>query len=571
VRDRAYRVERNGVGLSANGRSTDRAALNLVEDGPRRGYAVVAGRDLDHRRGEVLVERGLADEWDLAVGDRVDLGRFGGMRIAGIAVAPDNVAFPLASAARVYVSLAWLQDLGIRGWQVNQALIWTADPDRTDVTLQQARATTAGVDDLRFITRSGVRVLIDGAAGVVIALLGAFSLIALGAACVMLAAQAAADVQRRLASIGVQRALGFSRGRVAAEFGLAAAGLALVAGGAGMAAGALAVSGPSGRLLAALNELAPGLALLPWLLLALAGIVALVGLAAAWPAWRAAGRAPVELLRGAELRSGSGRGRGLRAPGAAGFGLLGARLALARRGRAVLAVAVLGASGALILLMLGLASLVTTLRDDPGSLGKRYDLEVRLPAEEAGAVRRIPGVEAASPRYSVRAADSYALGEPVQLIAIPGRRTAFEDPPLAGGREARGAGEAVIGEGLASALGVRPGGTLAAQLEDGGEVRFRVVGTVRALEDDGRIAYVDPERLLEAAPGLDPRVVVRLAPDADEAAVTRSCARSGPSPQRSAAPRRSRTPSWSSWPTCCGSSPHSTSSSASTPSSRPWR
>jgi hypothetical protein len=155
VRDRAYRVERNGVGLSANGRSTDRAALNLVEDGPRRGYAVVAGRDLDHRRGEVLVERGLADEWDLAVGDRVDLGRFGGMRIAGIAVAPDNVAFPLASAARVYVSLAWLQDLGIRGWQVNQALIWTADPDRTDVTLQQARATTAGVDDLRFITRSG--------------------------------------------------------------------------------------------------------------------------------------------------------------------------------------------------------------------------------------------------------------------------------------------------------------------------------------------------------------------------------------------------------------------------------
>jgi ABC-type lipoprotein release transport system permease subunit len=238
----------------------------------------------------------------------------------------------------------------------------------------------------------------------------------------------------------------------------------------------------------------------------------------------------VELLRGAELRSGSGRGRGLRAPGAAGFGLLGARLALARRGRAVLAVAVLGASGALILLMLGLASLVTTLRDDPGSLGKRYDLEVRLPAEEAGAVRRIPGVEAASPRYSVRAADSYALGEPVQLIAIPGRRTAFEDPPLAGGREARGAGEAVIGEGLASALGVRPGGTLAAQLEDGGEVRFRVVGTVRALEDDGRVAYVDPERLLAAAPGLDPTVVVRLSPDADEAAVTRDLRRLGAEP-----------------------------------------
>jgi ABC-type lipoprotein release transport system permease subunit len=88
----------------------------------------------------------------------------------------------------------------------------------------------------------------------------------------------------------------------------------------------------------------------------------------------------------------------------------------------------------------------------------------------------------------------------------------------------------VIGIGLASALGVRPGGTLAAQLEDGGEVRFRVVGTVRALEDDGRIAYVDPERLLEAAPGLDPRVVVRLAPDADEAAVTRELRALGAEP-----------------------------------------
>jgi ABC-type lipoprotein release transport system permease subunit len=172
--------------------------------------------------------------------------------------------------------------------------------------------------------------------------------------------------------------------------------------------------------------------------------------------------------------------------------------------------------------MLGLASLVATLRDDPASLGKRYDLEVRLPAEDAAAVERIPGVEAASPRYTARGADSFALGEPVQLIALPGDRTRFEDPPLADGREARGPGEAVIGEGLASALGVRPGGTLATQLDNGAEVRFRVVGTVRALEEDGRVAYVDPERLLAADPSLDPRVVVRLAPGADEAAVTRA-------------------------------------------------
>ena len=64
---------------------------------------------------------------------------------------------------------------------------------------------------MRFVTRSGVRVLIDSAAGIVIALLVAFSLIALGAAATMLAATTRGRRQRRLPAIGVQRAIGFSR------------------------------------------------------------------------------------------------------------------------------------------------------------------------------------------------------------------------------------------------------------------------------------------------------------------------------------------------------------------------
>ena len=36
------------------------------------------------------------------------------------------------------------------------------------------------------------------------------------------------------------------------------------------------------------------------------------------------------------------------------------------------------------------------------------------------------------------------------------------------------------------------------QLESGGEARFRIVGIVRALETDGRVAYVRPDRLLSA-------------------------------------------------------------------------
>ncbi len=493
--------------------------MQLVDARERRGYTVVAGRDLRAGQPGMLVERGLADSWDLEVGDELDLFDAGDPRpIVGVTVAPDNVAFPLAAAPRVYVDRQYVEtnfnDRPGTPFRVNQALIWTVDPARTEVTLQQARATTAAVKDLRFITQAGVRVLIDQAAGIVIALLGAFSLVALAAAGLMLASQAAADVQRRLGTIGVQRAVGMSRGRVAGEQALGAALLGLAAGGTGVALGALAAGGPAESLLRTLNELGPGTAVVPPLLAVVAGVVLLSATAAGVPAWRAAGRRPVELLRGAELR---GPARSL-VPGS-GPASLGARLVLARRGRAGLSVLVLAVSGAVVLLMLGLASLLTGLREDPGSLGKRYAFTVKLPTERVAEVRALPGVAAAEVRYSIRGADSFSLGEPVKLIAFPGDHTRFEDPPLAEGRHVRGPGEAEVGLGLATALGVAPGGTLAVQLPSGGEARFRVVGTVRALEDDGRIAYVQPERVLAAEPGLASQVVVRPERGADQGAV----------------------------------------------------
>ena len=53
------------------------------------------------------------------------------------------------------------------------------DPRYLDEVLVQARATSFGLRNVRFVTRSGVRVLLDQAAGIVIDLLVALSLIAL--------------------------------------------------------------------------------------------------------------------------------------------------------------------------------------------------------------------------------------------------------------------------------------------------------------------------------------------------------------------------------------------------------
>ncbi len=524
VVDRSYRYEIRNVGLRANGRATGKALLELVLGG-RRGYAITEGRDL-RAPGEAVIERGLADDWGIGPGDRIVVGRGFGLRVVGVGLEPVNVAYPLTVTPRVYA----LPRDDPASLPVNVALLWLADPERADVTLTQARATSFGIGGLAFVTRAGVEVLLDQAAGLVIALLVAFSLVALIAAGTMLAAGAQADVQRRLPALGVQRALGETPGRLAARFAGEAALVALPAALLGLAIGVLAVSGPSADLLTQLNEQPPGAALLPVLAACLLGIVAVVTVAAGRPAWRAARRPPAEILRGGDLAPGRRRPR---RGGARETGLLGtgARFAAAARGRYLASVATIAACAGVVLLMLALASLLVRLRDDPETVGKRYQLTVRLNPFEVDAVRRIPGVADASERYQSDVADAFRLGEPLRVVAFPGDHTRFEAPPLAEGRRLRTDGEAEVGVGLADALGLRPGATLAIQGQGGDEARFRVVGVVRALERDGRIAYVRPARLLAAQPDAGSSIAVKLAPGADRAAVERELEALGAPPQ----------------------------------------
>ena len=369
--------------------------------------------------------------------------------------------------------------------------------------------------------------LLGQAAGIVISLLVAFSIVALAAAGTMLAAGAQAEVQRRLPAFGVRRALGFTPGRLVAARPPSPRCSPRRPRRSAWSRGALAVAGPSAALLAQLNELPPGAALLPVLAGCLAAITALVtrrrdvaGLAGGAPP--AGGDPPRRRPRAAPAP-----------PRAGADGLLatGARFALAARGRFAATVATIAVCAGVVTLMLALAALLERLRDDPGAIGKRYQLTVRLDPRDVPAVRAIPGVADAAERYQADVADSFRLGEPLRMIAYPGDHTRFEAPPLAEGRRLRGDGEVEVGVGLADALGLRPGATLAVQAEGGSEARFRVAGVVRALEHDGRLAYVRPRRLLAAQPGIGSTISVRLEPGADRAAVERELAALGAPPQ----------------------------------------
>ena len=201
------------------------------------------------------------------------------------------------------------------------------------------------------------------------------------------------------------------------------------------------------------------------------------------------------------------------------------RMVVSRPVRTLATAAVLAASCAVILLMLALATTLDSLENDPGALGKRYQLTARGSASTLDAVSAVPGVGAAAQRFSADVADSYQLGESFQLIAYCGDRLRFEAPQLAAGRRATRPGEAEVGQGLASALGLRPGTPLVTQFANGGEARFRVVGVVRAFDNDGRIAYVQPgARICDAGGGT---TVVQLTDGASRSDVAAALARAG--------------------------------------------
>jgi len=531
----SFRLEITNVPLGAGSHSSRQGVIELMGGG-RRGYGILEGRNLSSRFGEAVVEQGVAHAWGLRPGSQLRIGRLPALRVVGVAESPDNVAYPLA-APRIYLSRAALAERFGREPQprVNVAEIWLRNRSLLNEVLVQARASSYGIRGLRLVTREGVKVLLDQAAGIVIALLVALSLIALLTAAVMLAASARAEVQRRLAGIGVRRAVGAGRSHIILAQSLEAALVAVPAGAVGVAAGALVANGPSDRLLQTINELPPGRALVPallgcWLLTALIPV-----LASAWPAMRASATPPIALMRGAELRTPAAhrlpRALSARlAPLLPALPALGARLVAARRVRLAATVIVLGVSVAFILLMLALASELGTLENDPSALGKRYQLTASLPASATQRVRRLHGVAAAAPRYEVQAADAFSLGETVDVIAYTGNHTTFEAPPLLSGTRLGGPGQAEVGRGLAQVLGLSPGSTLAIEMPSGREARYRVSGIVDSLQHDGRVAYVTAASLLAVEPAAPEQIAVRLANGVEPSTVSSELTAIGAAP-----------------------------------------
>ena len=405
------------------------------------------------------------------------------------------------------------------GVRPNVALLWLADPSKADVTLTQARAVTFGLGKLQFITRTGVEILLSQAAGIVISLLVAFSLVALLAAGTMLAAGAHAEVQRRLTGFGVQRALGFGPGRIAAQQAVESALVAVPAAVAGIALGALLVARPAAELLAALNELGPGLRaapparrcpLPPWSRWSSPPPPGRPGAPRAARRWRSCAAATCR----ATAKPRHPRRRAVRAR----------RAVRHRRARALDRGRrddrrVRGRGDADARARVAARAAARGPRDGRQALPARG---AARPDPDPRGARRCRACTPSGERYSIDAADSFRLGEPIRLVAYPGDHTRFEDPPLAEGRRIRGPNEVEVGVGdggraraaARAACSPRRSPTAArcASASPGSCARSRTTAGSRGCE---------PDKLLALRPDLSPQVVVRLKPGADPATVTR--------------------------------------------------
>ena len=382
------------------------------------------------------------------------------LRVVGIALSPDNVAYPLAQRRRASTSpSASCGRARLRaGCRPTSRCCGSTTRRKADVTLTQARAIVVRARPAAVRhPRRACGSCSSQAAGIVISLLVAFSLVALVAAGTMLAAGAHAEVQRRLTRASACSARSASRpARIAALQAVEAALVAVPAARAGHRGRRAASSpGPAAALLAALNELAPGAALLGPLAARLLAVVALV------VAPRRGRRgAPRGARRRRSCAAATSRRRA--APRAARGGLLGARRALRdRRPRRA------GSPrwprsrvcAGVVTLMLALASLLERLRDDPGTVGKRYQLTVALPR-----LRLLDAVRRAARRGRRRRALQRRRGRLVPARrAAAARRLPRRPHALRGAAAGRRAGGCAgparprSALGLADALGLRPG------------------------------------------------------------------------------------------------------------------
>ncbi|MFF8396332.1 FtsX-like permease family protein [Streptomyces sp. NPDC016172] len=362
--------------------------------------------------------------------------------------------------------------------------------------------------------------------------LGLFGLGALVAAGLAVHGAIGTRIRGHLRDLSVLKAIGFTPGQVVRIFLLQHLAYALL--------GALAAAG----LAEALGSRIPGRlgdAVGVWqglpghtvaLLVVPVGAVLFIGATTGLAAWRAGRVPPVPVPRpaatsGGRLSGVARRALGMRIPPAL---VLGWHKAFTRRPRSLATVARLTLPLLLIVVAMSAWTTIDRFHSEPEQIGLPTTLSVRADAgrseeQTRTLLERDPQVAAAYPGVETAA----LVPGQTATIALRGLGT-HQDPypyTLAEGRPARGADEAVAGQGLLDLLDVRVGDWVRMTVGDQPQI-LHIVGRSIEPENAGRVISTSLDTLRANDPGLRPTLYeLRLDPGADPREVADRLATAG--------------------------------------------
>jgi len=475
---------------------------------------------------EAVLDRGLAADAGLEVGDSIEVAAKGGtseLTIVGLVVPTSRAPYPVWEYARVFVTEKRLVELGggsadyyAAGYVLRDR---DAAPEFVASVLQRYRNQAGG----RAWQEIRDSVVEENDATFI--LLGVFATFALGASIFIIASAITGQVQTQLRDVGLLKAVGFTpfqvMGLLVGEtllLGAFATGLGILA---GWVSAPLFLDKVQGWI-GSTEPAAPGQM---QIVLTILGTAVLVALATALPAWRAGRTSTIGAIRGAQ--GGTGRGtsrlvrlvRRLRLPESFA---MAAKDVFSRPTRAWLTIAAVAVASAAIVATLTIEGTLDRIAGDSTRVGgEPFELElepVLAPGRAGGEdVPRIThddivslieaeaGVETFLTRRWVwiqvgdQGFAAYAVGGHYEKIGYPLVRGRV----MSGGDGSRF--EAMIALGLASRLGLEVGDTAEFSFAEVARKTqtLEVVGIYVDNDNDGLVASLDLSDVRRLAPDLD--------------------------------------------------------------------
>lgn len=488
--------------------------------------AITSGRWLrPGANGEAVVDRGLAAKAGLSVGDSIEVAARGGtsrLTIVGLVIPTSRAPYPVWDLARVFVTDQRLTELsgGSPGYfaagyvlqSPEQAPAFVASVTQqyggqvAGRAWQEIRASVVEEDDATFI------------------LLGVFAGFALGASIFVIANAIASQVQSQQRDIGLLKAIGLTPIQVTALLAGETLLLCVLATGVGIATASATAPLFLDRAREWFGSASAALPSRSQIALTFSGIILLVLLAAAVPAWRAGRTSTISAIRGSASWSKRGTplaarlSRRLHLPE---FLVLTSKDLFAWPVRAWLTIAAIAVAAAAVTATMTIQGTLNTVANDSTSVGgEPFELELE-PVLAPGPVggKEVPQIshdeivalvdaEPGVATYLTRTRLPLQVeGQSFDGYAVGGHYRDFNYPIVRGRMMSTGDGstfEAMVALGMARNLGLHVGDTATFRVDAAGQTahQMTVVGIYVDNNNDGLAASFDLAALRRLVPDL---------------------------------------------------------------------